>query len=202
MHAYLIIGTDKEALEKKANEIAKKLGLEIFEFPVAKIEDVRNLNRFITLSLSSPTAIFIKNADEATDEALNAFLKNLEEPQDNLFFVLTASNVHKMLPTIVSRCQIIKISSSSETTDEELFLEFLNKDAVERLLEMENLKGREEALMFLENLIFGLHRLLVSNKSDHQKIAEYLKKVQETFMRIKANGNVFLQLTNLTLSLD
>jgi len=67
---------------------------------------------------------------------------------------------------------------------------------------MENLKGREEALMFLENLIFGLHRLLVSNKSDHQKIAEYLKKVQETFMRIKANGNVFLQLTNLTLSLD
>jgi len=36
MHAYLIIGTDKEALEKKANEIAKKLGLEIFEFPVAK----------------------------------------------------------------------------------------------------------------------------------------------------------------------
>src|SRR5256885_8226358 len=46
--------------------------------------------------------------DEAhmlTTEAFNALLKTLEEPPDYAIFVMATTDVHKMLPTVLSRCQ-------------------------------------------------------------------------------------------------
>ncbi|HEY9857664.1 MAG TPA: DNA polymerase III subunit gamma/tau, partial [Stenomitos sp.] len=40
-----------------------------------------------------------------TNEAFNALLKTIEEPPPNLVFVLATTDVHKVLPTIISRCQ-------------------------------------------------------------------------------------------------
>src|SRR6266478_7022090 len=112
MHAYLLVGQNSEELRIKSEELAKKFGAKIMEYPLQKIEDVRNLNNFLRLTITEPTLIYVPNIHEAGTEALNAFLKNLEEPQDNLFFVLTAPSTRKILPTIVSRCQVIKISNA------------------------------------------------------------------------------------------
>src|SRR5579864_4896289 len=46
--------------------------------------------------------------DEAhmlTTEAFNALLKTLEEPPPYVIFVMATTDVHKMLPTVISRCQ-------------------------------------------------------------------------------------------------
>jgi len=40
-----------------------------------------------------------------TTEAFNALLKTLEEPPPYAIFVLATTDVHKMLPTVLSRCQ-------------------------------------------------------------------------------------------------
>lgn len=40
-----------------------------------------------------------------TNEAFNALLKTIEEPPPNLVFILATTDVHKVLPTIISRCQ-------------------------------------------------------------------------------------------------
>lgn len=200
MHAYLIVGANDNEKEKGVKSLIEKLKLKFFEFPVAKIEDVRELNRFAALSLSSPTGIVIKDIDQATDEALNAFLKNLEEPQENLYFILTASSLFKVLQTVASRCQLIKTTAINKG-DADFALGFLQKDSVEKLLEMEKIKGREEALIFLEKFSLGLHHLLVTSDTNQSEFAEFLKTTQETYLRIKANGNVFLQLTNMVLSL-
>jgi DNA polymerase III delta' subunit len=75
-----------------------------------KIDDVRAL--LGRLSLRPYSAAFqvavIDGADRLTEEAANSLLKGLEEPSDRARFLLTTSRLSFCLPTIVSRCQIVR----------------------------------------------------------------------------------------------
>lgn len=51
----------------------------------------------------------IENADDMTIQAQNALLKTLEEPPEYAVFLLTASNPDRFLPTILSRCVLLKM---------------------------------------------------------------------------------------------
>lgn len=62
------------------------------------------------------TVIVITGIDTMKKESANAFLKLLEEPSDNILFILTASKTDQLLPTITSRCQQIRLQTLS--TDE------------------------------------------------------------------------------------
>ena len=117
MHAYLIIGNNVKEIDIRAEEIMNKLGSKRLDFEIGKIEDIRKLNSFTKLNISTPTTIFIKNIDQATTPATNAFLKNLEEPQETISYILTASSVYKVLPTIVSRCRVLRISGHEDSAN-------------------------------------------------------------------------------------
>lgn len=56
----------------------------------------------------------IDQADRMRGEAANALLKLLEEPPDNLMLILITANVHALLPTIKSRCQMLRFPQMSE----------------------------------------------------------------------------------------
>ncbi|MDX1637173.1 MAG: DNA polymerase III subunit delta' C-terminal domain-containing protein [Balneolaceae bacterium] len=56
------------------------------------------------------TVIILQNIDEMRTEAANAFLKLLEEPSEDLVFILTTEHQEHLLPTIISRCQLIRMS--------------------------------------------------------------------------------------------
>jgi DNA polymerase III subunit delta' len=55
------------------------------------------------------TVVVITGIDTMRKESANAFLKLLEEPSDNVLFILTASKTDQLLPTIISRCQQIRL---------------------------------------------------------------------------------------------
>jgi DNA polymerase-3 subunit delta' len=55
--------------------------------------------------------IIILNIEKMNQEAANAFLKTLEEPQQETVFILTTERIFSLLPTIRSRCQTIRFSS-------------------------------------------------------------------------------------------
>ncbi|MEX0945537.1 MAG: AAA family ATPase [Balneolaceae bacterium] len=59
------------------------------------------------------TVIVIIGIDTMRKESANAFLKLLEEPSDNILFILTASKTDQLLPTIISRCQQIRLGPLS-----------------------------------------------------------------------------------------
>lgn len=66
-------------------------------------------------SVNLPYKIFIiKNFDNSTEEAQNKLLKILEEPPKNVYFLLSARSEEKVLATIKSRCDKIKIVPLSE----------------------------------------------------------------------------------------
>ncbi len=192
MHAFLIIGNNPTSLKLRgASELARKLKAKILEFPLKKIEDARNLNNLIRLSITEPTLIVSENIHEATTETLNAFLKNLEEPQENLYFALTSPTARKVLPTIVSRCQIIKVRGEKLEVKNEDVEEFLAMKTGQRLAFFDKIKDRNEAIESIESLIFYLHE-----KKEFTNMELLLK----TLTGLKANGNVNLQMSNLVIN--
>jgi len=202
MHAYLIVGREEEKVEEQVERLVRKLKVKILEFPLEKIGDVRDLNSFTKLEISQKTAILIKGIDAATTPALNAFLKSLEEPQENLVYILTCANKHSLLPTIVSRCQVIKtISSGQPSVAGKLTSNFLKKTISEKLLFASEIRKRDEAVNFVEKFILGGHLLLINQKRNHLKISKSIRSANAALANLKANGNVQLQLTNFVLSL-
>lgn len=199
MHAYLIVGRNTE---KKIEELSKKLKVKIFEYPLTKIKDVRELGNFTKLAIDKPTAILIKEIDTASIEALNAFLKNLEEPQENLFYILTATSTKNLPATIVSRCQVIRtIGEKRKAKSDKSADSFLKKSIPEKLLFTSKIRKRDEAIEFVENVVFSCHQRLLKTTNEYLKLAKIVKSASQTLNRLRANGNVQLQLTNLVLGL-
>ncbi len=82
------------------------------------VDDVRGLQRKIALTPveGDRRIAFLPDFDRATDNAANALLKTLEEPPGNVVFLLTASDQESLLPTIVSRCEVIRLRSVNQET--------------------------------------------------------------------------------------
>ena len=102
------------------------------------ISQIRNL--ILTLNKSSfntkPRFVLIDNIELLNINAVNALLKILEEPNDNINFILINNN-KRILPTLKSRCLNFKIQltskQSTEITNKILnnnYNEFLNEDLV------------------------------------------------------------------------
>jgi len=202
MHAYLIVGESQEEKEKKVKELTNKLKAKTFEFPINKIADTRELRTITKLSFSEITAITISDIDNATEEALNAFLKNLEEPQENLYYILTASGARNVLPTIVSRCEVIKLQGTKTVTTDEEIKKFLNLTTGKKLLYIDKIKDRGLAKEFVQDLIEFSHFNLLNSDSDKVKTANVLEILVKTLNNLKSNGNVGLQLANMVISMD
>src|SRR5947209_19992959 len=71
------------------------------------IDNIRDLRRKIMMppSTGKYKVYVLDEAHMLTTEAFNALLKTLEEPPPYAIFVMATTDVHKMLPTVLSRCQ-------------------------------------------------------------------------------------------------
>ncbi len=83
---------------------------------VWRIDQVRELERNLMLSPVEGRyrIAILENFDLATQAAANALLKTLEEPAPHALLVLTASDESNLLPTIVSRCHVLKLRPAPE----------------------------------------------------------------------------------------
>jgi len=75
------------------------------------VDKIRKITDFLnqTSAISLNKFIIIDSACELNKSASNALLKILEEPHKNNFLILISHNLNRVLPTIRSRCQIVKI---------------------------------------------------------------------------------------------
>ncbi|MDD7736197.1 MAG: hypothetical protein SOW55_06235 [Bacilli bacterium] len=77
-----------------------------------KVSDIELLQEFISSTCMEKKGkkIYVINClENSNKETLNALLKTLEEPHDNVYCFITTRNESKLLPTILSRCQILKL---------------------------------------------------------------------------------------------
>ncbi len=83
----------------------------IFELDAASnnsVDDIRNLIDQVRIppQVGNYKVYIIDEVHMLSSAAFNAFLKTLEEPPDHAIFILATTEKHKIIPTILSRCQI------------------------------------------------------------------------------------------------
>ncbi|MBI5414399.1 hypothetical protein HZA38_02695 [Candidatus Peregrinibacteria bacterium] len=90
----------------------------------------------------------IRDIERMTEEAMNTFLKTLEEPPEKTIFLMTATHKEHLLPTIISRVRVIEMglipnSVLKKTLDEEH--EDISDEKKEKILTLA--QGRSDRLM-------------------------------------------------------
>lgn len=82
------------------------------------VEQVREVCERLAMSAMNGgwKIAFIKNADALSNAAANALLKTLEEPKGKTLFILRAPSVESVLPTVASRCQVMRFHPVTRTT--------------------------------------------------------------------------------------
>jgi DNA polymerase-3 subunit delta' len=74
-----------------------------------KIDQIRDIQEFVLLKpLGNYKVVIIDDAGKMNLQAQNALLKILEEPPKGVVFILIASSKGELLPTILSRCQVLE----------------------------------------------------------------------------------------------
>lgn len=73
-----------------------------------KVEDIRTLTDLVRIppQIGKYSIYIIDEVHMLSSSAFNAFLKTLEEPPAHAIFILATTEKHKIIPTILSRCQI------------------------------------------------------------------------------------------------
>ena len=129
--------------------------------------------------------IIITPADKMTTQAQNAFLKLLEEPNDNIHFMLISSDISKILPTILSRVIELNIQPLTNSQTEEIMDSLGITDAHKRAQlsyianglpqELEELAKDEEYFQKKSEIIRDARELLTGNNYSRLKIAQKYK---------------------------
>lgn len=115
----------------------------------------------------------IKDADMMNGSASNCILKFLEEPEDNILGFFITTNKERVIDTIKSRCQIMKIDYATKSVVDEKIIEYAN-EYVRRILENCDLIVNKEFILpsfgtrneinSLLTVIFDMYMSAISEK--------------------------------------
>ena len=120
-------------------------GLDVIEFDAASNNGVEQARELIESCQFAPIAgrykiYIIDEVHMLSKAAFNALLKTLEEPPPNVIFIFATTEAHKVLPTILSRCQRFDFKR--------IALDVIHKH-LHWVCELENLSIADEALLFI-----------------------------------------------------
>lgn len=143
-----------------------------------RIDQVRELQH--TLSLAPYEARYrialILRFEEAHSSAANAMLKTLEEPPEHAIVILTANSAENLLPTIASRCEVLRLRSLSmnETVNGLKTLRGMPGEEAERLAHISDGRPGYAIRLFEQPTLLGqrqrwldeLVQLIVNSRRD------------------------------------
>lgn len=225
METFLIAGTNSKQQEEEIEKLLGPFHIDPVDRTRTKaetaigIEVIRDLKQQINLKpfKSNVKAVIIENAQTLTIEAQNALLKTLEEPPANtIIILLVTGSPDLLLPTILSRCEIIQLATNNSTqlTKKELEvisqqLEIISQGSLgERLrLAQDVSKDKETTLSWLADMIIVTRQQLLakvnhSNDTYYRSDINILKSLQRTHTFLTTtNVNPRFTIENLFLSM-
>jgi len=116
-------------------EIAEGRSLDVLEIDGASnngVEEVRQLRETVRFAPARGQfkIYYIDEVHMLTNQAFNALLKTLEEPPEHVKFIFATTEAHKILPTILSRCQRFDLRPIPAETIAEHLLHIAKEESV------------------------------------------------------------------------
>jgi len=217
MHAFLIIGGSKDDRVKKISTLLSQDTIKPYDIRTLEltsdmisigIKVVREWQKQLMLMphASPYTAGVITSAELLTTEPQNALLKTLEEPPTHARIYMEASSDGAMLPTVVSRCQIIYLQTMKTVPNNEqihmmdLLRELTNSrisagHVIQRL--DANIKNKDEANTWIQQAILVLHQ----TRTEWPKLvySTYIKRLLKGVQQLSSNVSYKLVIDHIFL---
>lgn len=142
---------NQEDLDKGTDE---DFAFNIFELDAASnnsVDDIRSLTDQVRIppQTGSYKVYIIDEVHMLSQAAFNAFLKTLEEPPAHAIFILATTEKHKIIPTILSRCQIFDFNRIRVIDI---------KNYLKRICEKENITAEDDVLHVIAQKADGAMR--------------------------------------------
>jgi DNA polymerase-3 subunit delta' len=182
-HALLFTGNEKLGKKKIAFNLISSIFKEnIFQHPdfnlvipkekQIQINQIRDVNWKLSLKpVKAPLlSIIIDHAHLMTKQAQNCFLKTLEEPKSRALLVLISEYPRHLLPTIISRCQIVKFYP-------------VEKKEINNYLKTQ--KFKQEQIDEISQICLGRPGVAIDFSQNLKKLEERQKKVKELVEIVK-----------------
>ena len=181
------------------------------------------LNKLSTTSQFNNKKVYIIDKTEyLSDTIFNAILKTLEEPKEGIYAILISNNIDAVKPTIISRCQKIFLTSSSDKLEFTEELEEITTDLINSIEEngpktiaknykMYNIiNDRDKFIQVLKTMMNEYHKVLksiIEEKEEeflNKKILENnnLSSILNKMLVIDNTINLMQNYLNKNLSID
>lgn len=179
-------------IEEKKGRIREK------EISISQIREALGRIKFFPYEIGQKFCV-IKKAHKMNQEAANALLKSLEEPSEKTFFVLLAADGDLILPTIVSRCSVLRFPEKElpkwNEENRRKMREIIAAEIFDRFDYIEKVsKKREEFVEIFKEWEFVMAetlRKLISGHEDGRKIkkvVELIENAQKAINRLEGTN--------------
>ena len=217
--------------EEKSNPNYEEINSNEYKKDIITIDQIREkiVNKAYEKPIISNKKVYVINdADKMNEPAQNALLKTLEEPPQYVVIILIVSNDNAILPTIKSRCVIVKFNSLTNdeikkiignVSDEEL--EILNgslkgySEIEEKVVQYKEIKNTIERLKNDQLLdVLNNSDILYQGKDEAINLLNYMniylfkenffdeiKYVEEAKKKILYNNNYEMTIDNLLMKM-
>jgi len=183
-----VVIIEPEVEEKKGKTREK-------EISIAQVRDALERLKFFPYELEKKFCV-VKRAQKMNAEAANALLKNLEEPSESAIFILVADSADSILPTIVSRCAILRFPQIDlpkwNEENREQFRKILQQEVFERFDYIEKIsKNKQEMILVLRDwelvMAESLRKLIGQNEDRRktEKVAGLIENLREAIKRLE-----------------
>ncbi|MDA0685542.1 MAG: DNA polymerase III subunit gamma/tau [Bacteroidetes bacterium] len=187
----------KEANDGKESDYA----FNIFELDAASnnsVDDIRHLIDQVRIppQVGKYKVYIIDEVHMLSAQAFNAFLKTLEEPPSYAIFILATTEKHKILPTILSRCQVFNFNRISTDDMVQHLKGIAEKEGIEadddalHLIAVKADGGLRDALSMFDQLVsFGEGKLAYNQAVDILSVLDpdYFFQLSQTLFETKAS---------------
>ncbi len=161
---------------------------------VADSEDIV-MESFIKPIFSDKKIFIIRNIDNSMESAQNKLLKVLEEPPQNVYFIITCANSNLLLPTIKSRCNKFELAKIDQTLIEKV----LNgsEDACLISSVCDGLLGKALEISKKDNIkeIFSLALSIITKMKSSKMVLNYSNKI----LAVKDDINLLIEIVCMIL---
>jgi len=180
------LGQDGEACDKCSSCLSFNHGnsFNVHELDAASNNSVDDIRELIEQVRFSPQAgkykvYIIDEVHMLSAAAFNAFLKTLEEPPAHAIFILATTEKHKILPTILSRCQIFDFKRITPTDIAEHLQEITIKENIQaepeglQVIAQKSDGCMRDALSILDKIVsFTNGQLSYTNTLEHLNLLD------------------------------